>query len=234
MAEAAGIQIGDRIVSVDDKDVSNWRQFYLRRPRARNVRCGWGSSATASASSGRSCPSRSTSYETGAIGVMPVTHPQIDALQKGQPGEEGGLQKGDFILPPVRPKPARRAGGTGELSGDVRQHLAVARPIARERLIERFRRTTGRPLALDVLRGGAPHTITVMPRVSTGRCASARQITSLELKIVEPGPVEAFKLSVEAELGMDDDDLRDPGWSLHAPDLGEAADGAGGDRRPFW
>ena len=59
-AEAAGLQPGDRIISVDDKDISTWKQFYMLRPRARTVPCGSWSSATASASSGSSCPCRST------------------------------------------------------------------------------------------------------------------------------------------------------------------------------
>ncbi len=80
-------------------------------------------------------------YETGAIGVLPVMHPQIAETRVGQPGAEGGLHPGDVIM---------AAGGEANVS--------------RERLIELIKAHDGKPLALNVVRGGAPQTITVVPR----------------------------------------------------------------------
>ena len=117
-------------------------------------------------------PAAVDKYETGAIGVMPVTHPQIAETRVGQPGAEGGLHPGDVVM-----------GAGGETN------------VSRERLIELIQASDGKPLALNVVRGGAPQTITVVPRVIDGGVRIGATITSLELKIVEPGIVEAFQLS---------------------------------------
>ncbi len=174
VAQAAGIQIGDRIVSVDDKAVSNWRQFYLSvGARAkRPVRIGIERDGKRIERS--VVPAAVDKYETGAIGVMPTTHPQIAETRVAQPGAEGGLHPGDVVM---------TAGGEANVS--------------RERLIELIQAHDSKPLELNVLRGGAPQTITVVPRVIDGGVRIGATITSLELKVVEPGVVEAFQLSLK-------------------------------------
>ena len=119
-------------------------------------------------------PAAVDKYETGAIGVMPVTHPQIAETRVGQPGAEGGLLPGDVVM-----------GAGGEAN------------VSRERLIELIQASDSKPLALNVVRGGAPQTITVVPRVIDGGVRIGATITSLELKVVEPGVVEAFELSLK-------------------------------------
>ena len=174
VAQAAGIQIGDRIVSVDDKAVSNWRQFYLSvgAKAKRPVRLGI--ERDGKRIERQVVPAAVDKYETGAIGVMPVTHPQIAETRVGQPGAEGGLLPGDVVM-----------GAGGEAN------------VSRERLIELIQASDSKPLALNVVRGGAPQTITVVPRVIDGGVRIGATITSLELKVVEPGIVEAFELSLK-------------------------------------
>ena len=130
---------------------------------------------------------------------MPVMHPQIDSLQKGQPGEEGGLQKGDFIL--AAGAPGSMAVTPEELANFSRSKFdstfaVLAADLARTRLVETIQAHEGRPLALDVLRGKERISVTVMPRKIEGTVRIGAQITPLELKTIEPGLVEAFKLSV--------------------------------------
>jgi regulator of sigma E protease len=138
-------------------------------------------------------------FDTGAIGVLPVTHPQIDTLHKGQPGEEAGLHKGDFIV---------GVGGQAlHVSPEDLTQLSRGSPDAvfavlvaeraRARLIESIQGSEGRPLALEVLRGNERLTINVTPRLSEGTVRIGAMITPLELKIVEPGPLEAVKLSLD-------------------------------------
>ena len=68
-------------------------------------------------------PAAVDKYETGAIGVMPVTHPQIAEVHAGQPGDEGGLRAGDVVM---------AAGGEANVS--------------RERLIELIQAHDGKSL----------------------------------------------------------------------------------------
>ena len=68
-------------------------------------------------------------------------------------------------------------------------------------------------------------------RRSTARCMIGAQLSPFESRTVEPGLLEAVKLSVAEELGVDAADRRDARRPVHARDVGEAADGAGRHRR---
>ncbi len=174
VAEAAGIQVGDRVISVDDKDVPTWRQFDIaiatraKRPVRLVIE------RDGKRIERQVVPASMDRFDTGAIGVLRVTHPQIAEIRTGQPGHEGGLRAGDAVL---------AAGGE---SG-----------VTRERLIELIQAHEGRPLALDVQRGDARLTLTVVPRVIDGQVRIGATITAVELKTVEPGPIDAVKLSLQ-------------------------------------
>jgi regulator of sigma E protease len=132
--------------------------------------------------------------------VLPVMHPQIDSLQKNQPGEEGGLQKGDFVLAAGGPESLRISPEElAELSNKTfdSTFAVLVADRARSRLIAAIQAHEGRPLALDVLRGTERLTVTVTPRKVEGAVRIGAQIRPLELKTVEPGPIEALKLSVD-------------------------------------
>ena len=174
VAQAAGIQVGDRIVSVDDKAISNWRQFYLSVGARAKRPVRLGIERDGKRIEREVVPAAVDKYETGAIGVMPVTHPQIAETRVGQPGAEGGLHPGDVVM-----------GAGGETN------------VSRERLIELIQASDSKPLALNIVRAGAPQTITVVPRVIDGGVRIGATITSLELKVVEPGIAEAFQLSLK-------------------------------------
>jgi regulator of sigma E protease len=69
---------------------------------------------------------------------------------------------------------------------------------AQARVIELIKAHEGRPLELDVLRGNERLTLTVTPRLSDeGVARIGAGIMPFELKTVEPGPLEAVKLSVK-------------------------------------
>jgi regulator of sigma E protease len=140
-------------------------------------------------------------FDTGAIGVLPVTHPQISVVNEGQPAHESGLRGGDIVL---------AAAGEANLAGppdDLRLPLSkpvsdvvlaeVAAKRAWDRLIEVIQAHEGRPLALELQRGDSRFTVTVVPRVLDGRVRIGAMIAPLELKTVEPGPVDAVKLSLK-------------------------------------
>jgi regulator of sigma E protease len=198
-AEAAGLQVGDRIISADDKELSTWKQFYMATATRANRTVRLVVERDGQRIERQLVPAPIDRYETGAVGVLPVMYPQIDSLQTGQPGEEGGLQKGDFILAAGAPESLRVSPEElAEISNKTfdSTFAVLAADRARSRLIAAIQAHEGRPLALDVLRGTERLTVTVTPRKVEGGVRIGAQITPLELKTVEPGPLEALKLSV--------------------------------------
>jgi regulator of sigma E protease len=174
VAQAAGIQVGDRLVSVDDKDVPTWRQFDIAIATRANRPVRLVIEREGKRIERQVVPASMDRYDTGAIGVLRITHPQIAEIRPGQPGDEGGLRAGDAVL-----------AAAGESN------------ITRERLIELIQAHEKRPLALDVQRGDAHLTLTVSPRIIDGGVRIGATITAVELKTVEPGPLEAVKLSLK-------------------------------------
>jgi regulator of sigma E protease len=173
-AEAAGLQPGDRVVTVENQDIARWRDFELAVATRVNRPTRLGIDRNGTRIEREVVPKAIDRFETGSIGVLPVVHPQIAEIRKGEPGEEGGLRAGDVVV--------AAAGEKGP---------------TRERLIELIQGHEGKPLTLDVLRGGSPATVTVVPRMFEGQVRIGATITAVELKTIDPGPVEAFKLSLE-------------------------------------
>ena len=174
VAPAAGVLMGDRIMAVDDKDVPNWKQFYLAVATRANRQVRLTIERDGKRIERQIVPAAIDRFETGAIGVLPVTHPQIAEVRRGQPGDEGGLRAGDVVT-----------AAAGE-----------ANP-SRERLIELIQAHDSKPLALEVQRNGTTQSLTVVPRLIDSKVIIGATITGAELKTVEPGPVEAFKLSLK-------------------------------------
>jgi regulator of sigma E protease len=174
VAEAAGLQIGDRVISVDDKEVPTWKSFFIAIATRANRPVRLTIEREGKRIERQVTPAAVDRYETGAIGVLPVTHPQIAEVRGGQPGAEGGLRGGDVVM---------SAGGEAN--------------VKRARLIDLIRAHEGKPLALDVIRGDARVALTLVPRLIDQQVIIGATITEAEFKTVEPGPVEAVKLSLK-------------------------------------
>jgi regulator of sigma E protease len=174
VAEAAGLQIGDRVISVDDKEVPTWKNFFMAIATRANRPVRLTIERDGQRIERQVTPAAIDRYETGAIGVLPVTHPQIAEVRAGQPGAEAGLRGGDIVM---------TAGGEASVN--------------RARLIELIRAHEGKPLPLEVLRGDARVTVTLVPRLIDRQVIIGATITEAEFKTVEPGPVEAVKLSLK-------------------------------------
>jgi regulator of sigma E protease len=97
-AEHAGIKPGDQIVTVAGRNVDTWdRLDLLVMPRAGQevpvvVRRG-GQDITL-----RVTPDSRTKFQMGDLGVAPELHPQITAVNDGEPAARAGLQVGDLIM----------------------------------------------------------------------------------------------------------------------------------------
>ena len=174
VARDAGILPGDRIVSVEGKPVDTWEDFALaivskaKRPITVAVeRAGKPVEI-------HMVPGSQGKFEMGDIGVLPVMHPQITALNKDSPAQEAGLKVRDVILT-----------ANGE------------RDVSNTRLVELIKGHDGVPMQLQVKRDGQIQPITVTPRRIGDTVMIGAQLSQYELRTVEPGPFEALKMSAE-------------------------------------
>jgi regulator of sigma E protease len=173
-AQRAGLALGDRIVTVDGDAVENWEQYSTAIvPKAKRevtlgfVRNGQARQITV-------VPASQGKYELGDLGLEPVVHPQIMTLVKGQPAESAGLHGGDVIL------------GAGDQAN-----------VSYGALIAAIRSHADQPLPLTVKRGTAQIVIPVTPRQFGDKAMIGAQFSFFETYTVQPGPIEALRLSVE-------------------------------------
>ena len=99
-AEKAGIQPGDKIVSVGGDNVDTWNQFLnqVAAVGGREVEIGLlhnGLQETRKVTPALVGRSR---FEIGDIGVMPNVHPHVGEVSKGSAAERAGLKTDDVVL----------------------------------------------------------------------------------------------------------------------------------------
>ena len=174
VAAKAGLKAGDRVVSVDGDPVETWEKFSMAivTKAKRNVTIGY-------VRDGRAgevilVPAAQTKYEMGDIGIQPQIRPEVDEVSPGQPAAEAGLRKGDVILA-VNNEPG----------------------IAYDRLIELIRSGAGKTLVMQVKRGNTIEMVHVQPRDISGTVMIGAQIRPWETHTVNPGAVDAVKLSLQ-------------------------------------
>ena len=180
-AAKAGIQRGDRIVTVAGRAVETWEQFFVgvgtRAGRETDIELlRDGKRLTVKAT-----PAPQTKFEIGDIGVMPDTHPLVGALLAGAPAEKAGLKVGDVIL-----------------------RVDNAAISSREQLIAAVSKKPNSPVTMSVVREGAPMDVTVVPEANTGRCPSLASGAGCigisigeEVTRIKPGPIDAIAMSVK-------------------------------------
>jgi regulator of sigma E protease len=172
VAADAGLQVGDRIISIDGKEIASWKQLLMpiatRAGRPVRITFERGGKILER----EVVPVAIDRFDTGDIGILPVMHPEIIAVREGQPAQESGLRGGDVVLV-----------ADGE------------RGVSRERLIELIKSHEGKPLTLEITRDGHPQTITVTPRKFGDDVLIGATISPLELKTVKPTFLGAIRLS---------------------------------------
>jgi regulator of sigma E protease len=174
VAKAAGLQAGDQVVSVDGKPVDNWDQFStaILTKAGREVAVGYVRNGTAG--SVTVVPLAQGKYDMGDIGIQPTVHPQIGELTPGMPAAQSGLKPGDVIL-----------------AADDEKDVTY------EHLLTAIKAHNGQPLQLTIRRNGQVQQIGVTPRMSGDKPMIGAQISAFETRMIEPGPLEAVKLSVQ-------------------------------------
>jgi regulator of sigma E protease len=174
VAAEAGLQAGDVIVAVDRQPVSTWEDFSIvvlpkaNRPLTLEVeRNGQRTEHVIT-------PTAVGKFDAGEIGVLPIMHPEILDTNPGAPGPRAGLRPHDVIM---------------AVNGE--------RNVSRERVIELIKAHEGKPLTLEVQRNDQLVPITVTPHRVTGGVRIGAQIAPWQVRVVEPGPIEALKLSAK-------------------------------------
>ena len=172
VAKAAGLEVGDRVLAVDGRPVDDWDDFAMaiatKADRAVTLRV----ERNGATLERQLTPASVSKFEIGDIGIQPQLHPQITGLTPGDPAEQAGIRPGDVIV---------GAGGEANV------------PYAR--LIEHIKANAGRPLVIDIRRDGAIIPITVVPREVAGTVRIGATMNQAEMRTIEPGPIEAMRLS---------------------------------------
>jgi regulator of sigma E protease len=174
VAQKAGLKPGDRIVTVDGDPVETWEKLGMAivSKAKRNVSIGYVRDGRASEII--LVPRAQGKYEMGDIGVQPLIRPEVDEVSPGQPAAEAGLRKGDVVL---------------AVNNETN--------IQYDRLIDLIRGGAGKTLVFQLKRGNTVETLNVHPRDIAGTVMIGAQIRPWETHTVNPGLVEAAKLSLQ-------------------------------------
>ena len=173
-AEGAGIQVGERIVSVEGQATDTWSDLFVAvMPRAERV-----VSVVVSDPAGLTrtidlTPDSQTDFEMGDLGVGPIMEPQIRSVNPGEPADRAGLQVEDVIV------------------------AVGAKRVTSEALIEQINASPDAPLDLTVRRGDMLREVEVTPALVGDVGLIGVSISPFVVRIVEPGFAEAFTLSLE-------------------------------------
>ena len=185
----AGIQPGDRITAVGGAPVETWDDFGLatltKAGRPVNLTLTRGGQTIQR----EIVPVPVGKYEEAMTGLKPAVRPQIAGVQPGNPAQEAGLRSGDVILAVDGNPPAITWPG---LELDYRQISSNVTDLIRS--------SGGKTLDFHILRDGQQQHVSVTPRRINDLMMIGAQINPLEVRIVQPGPLQALKLSAERNL----------------------------------
>ena len=173
-AAVAGIRPGDRLLSVAGREVDTWEELmYAVVPRADQeidvVLRREGGVQTV-----RVTPAAQGRYDMGDLGVDPATTPQVVSLMTttSSAAQEAGIRVGDVI------------------------EAVEGREVTTESLMEIIQASPDIALTLRIRRDGVRQAIVVTPRLVDDVGLIGVGLNP-EMRIVEPGPFEAFTMSLE-------------------------------------
>jgi regulator of sigma E protease len=174
VASGADIRPGDRIVSVADRPVGTWQQFFIavgsRPNRETSIRLERGGQQIVRTVT-PTVPAGESRFEIGDIGVLPNVHPHIPTVNPGEPGERAGVKPGDVVLA-------------------VNGEPIIFRVQLRDAIFKRPQQ----PITISVLRNGERLDIQATPD-KRGEGGWLGIGLADETKSIKPGPVEAIKMS---------------------------------------
>ena len=173
-AESVGIEVGERIVSVEGHPTDTWGDLFKQvMPRADREISVEVHDLAGSTRTIQMTPDSQTEFEMGDLGVGPLVEPQIRAVSPGEPADIAGLQPDDVI------------------------EALEGKHVSSQDLIKRINASAGQSIRLTVRRGDSPHDVDVVPALVGDVGLIGVAISPFVVRIVEPGFVEAFQLSLE-------------------------------------
>lgn len=181
-AEKVGLRPGDVILEVGGRPVATWEQLFVAvSPRAgkevpMRVRRGTEELSVTI------IPNEEATFSMGDIGVMPDMHPQVRLVTPGDPADRAGLRPGDVITAvdgvPVRSNQADQS------------------------LVKIINASADKPLRFAVRRGTNQLDVTVTPAKKGDVGLIGVQLSPFEVRVVEPGLIEAVGLSFQRNVEM--------------------------------
>jgi regulator of sigma E protease len=175
--KAAGLQPGDRFITIDGDPVTTWEELLdavvaksKRRVSVRVDRAGKMIDTTFA-------PDGIGKYDMvnlDSLGMLPIMHPQVSSVQPNSPAHEAGLKPGDVVL--------AVAGESG---------------VTRERLVEVIKANEGKPITLQIKRNDVVQDVSVTPRQIGDLVMIGTQLNGAEQRTIEPGPYQALKMSLD-------------------------------------
>jgi regulator of sigma E protease len=172
VAQAAGLQVGDRITELNGEPVANWKDFEMAVVTKANRQIFLTVERDGKTFRQPVTPASVSKFEMGDLGVLPIMNPEIVMLNSGEAAATAGLQVGDVVM-----------GAAGEKN------------VSRDRIVELIKAHADKPLTLDVKRDERIIQIPVTPRVIDGVPRIGATFQSFETIEIEPGFFEAFELS---------------------------------------
>ena len=170
-AERAGIKPGDRIVSIDGRDVPTWDALDLEVTPKANRALSVGVDRRGERLTLEITPAAFSKYELGDLGVRPVIRPQVVEVQPDQPADRAGLKRLDVIL---------------AVDGQ--------RGIDQPAVIDKIKKSASTQIVFTVERNGEAQDIAMVPD-SGGRIGVT--LSPFETKRVDPTVLQAFALSAQ-------------------------------------
>lgn len=173
-AAAAGVRVGDLVLSVDGRDVPTWDAFQMEVLPKAGRELALVVARDTERLNLRLTPASVGRYELGDIGIGEVVRAQVGQVNPGSPAERAGLQNGDVFV---------NVGGEDTPSD--------------RRIIELIRASANAALSVVVERNGSNIPLTVTPEGETGSAIIGVSLSRMEMRRIDPTLVEAFRMSLQ-------------------------------------
>ena len=173
-ARAAGLRIGDRIISVNGRPTPTWDALDIEVVPKANRELDFLVERNGAQFDVAITPDAVTKYEFGDLGIGPVLHPELTQIVPDSAASRAGFAVGDVIL---------------AIGGDAGPTL--------DQVLERIRASAGQPLTFLVRRGDTERELTAEIDDEGGIGRLGALISPYEVEHVDPTLAQAFGLSVQ-------------------------------------
>jgi regulator of sigma E protease len=172
VAEKAGLQRGDRLLTIDGEAMPTWADVgtAIGTKANRDVTLTFDRGGRTQSVTVRPTADK---YEIGDIGVLPDVHPHVKSVVAGDRADRAGIRGGDVV------------------------HAVNGEPMAFVRhLSEAISKNPEKPLDMLIVRDGMEQHITVVPQQLPDNRGWVGVTISEQTRTFKPGPMEAVWLSI--------------------------------------